>query len=105
MTLTVGYQLAPTKPAFANDDSGFYNGVAFGHEFWADETTPDILGLSNGGDVEATSSVGDDLSTNALYLTFYSSNYNLVTSTFPLAGNEQIIGQPSLTQLANGNVL
>jgi hypothetical protein len=107
MTLTVNYQLVPTKPAFANDDSAFYNGFAFDHQFWADETTPDILGLSNGGYVEATNSIGDDQSTNYLYLTFYNSNYTLLSApyAFPLNGNERMIGQPSLTQLANGNVL
>jgi hypothetical protein len=110
MTLTVSYQLVPTKAAFANDDSGIYNGYLFdpNYRYYGDEITPDILGLSNGGYVEAVNTVGDVQTTNDLYLSFYDSNHNFIKFVFPtvfVPGNEKIVGQPSLTQLANGNVL
>jgi hypothetical protein len=65
--------------------------------------TPDVLGLTNGGFVSAYRNIDVD---SFIALDFYDTASVHVGSTkIPHAGTAGAIGQPSLTQLANGNVL
>src|SRR3954447_12728462 len=113
MTVTVSYSLNPTKAAFANDDYNFTALYSNEYSFYADQIYPDVVGLTNGGYVEATnvlayfSDHGDVYVSNSMEVSFYDKNYVWIASRDPFLndGNGEDVGQPSVTQLANGNVL
>ena len=85
-----------------------YNLVSSG-EFQANtcefdnQLAPDVLGLSNGGFVVAYNSDGIS---HPVLLEFYDANGQNVADTVIAYNSANItVGQPSLTELANGNVL
>jgi hypothetical protein len=68
------------------------------------QSFPDVLGLSNGGFVSAY----NNPTQGGIVVDFYDANYNHLVDHFPADVDTSTtvpVGQPSLTQLANGNVL
>jgi Ca2+-binding RTX toxin-like protein len=67
---------------------------------YGNQLMPDVLGVSNGGFVAA---YGNDYD-NDIRLDFYDADFSTI-GTFAEVGADSASGQPSLTELANGNVL
>jgi len=67
------------------------------------QLVPDVTGLSNGGYVVAYNN--DDAATGRMLLNFYDASSNVIGTYKVPAGVSNAIGQPSVTQLSNGNVL
>lgn len=93
MALTITHTMESVKTEFTA--SGWSNGT---------QMAPDVLALSNGGFVVAYNN--GSLSNGFMMLDFYDANHNLVASAQgPYAGiHTDAIGEPSLIELANGNV-
>ncbi|MEQ1955778.1 hypothetical protein [Mesorhizobium sp. CN2-181] len=93
MALTITHIMESVKTEFTA--SGWSNGT---------QMAPDVLALSNGGFVVAYNN--GSLSNGFMMLDFYDANHNLVASAQgPYAGvHTDAIGEPSLIELANGNV-
>src|SRR6266853_689309 len=69
-----------------------------------DQVSPDVLGLSNGGFVSAYNNANGRF----ILLDFYDAQSNHIGTfqqPYDIPPNISAVGQPSLTQLANGNVL
>src|SRR5260370_41017839 len=69
-----------------------------------DQVSPDVLGLSNGGFVSAYNNTNGRF----MLLDFYDAQFNHIGTfqqPYDVPPNTFAIGQPSLTQLTNGNVL
>ncbi len=66
-----------------------------------DQWTPEVLGLSNGGFVSA---YVNQAANPFIRLNFYDADFNLI-GTDQSVDDFNVQGQPSLTELANGNVL
>ena len=90
MALSINYNLVSSGEFQANT-----------YEF-DNQQAPDVLGLSNGGSVVA--SIPTDR--HPLMLDFYDANGQIVADSVTAYDSPNItVGQPSLTELANGNVL
>jgi hypothetical protein len=70
-----------------------------------DQLSPDVLGMSNGGFVSAYNNI--NINGGSIWLNFYDASFNGNGGLVAASGNDptEAVGQPSLTQLANGNVL
>src|ERR671913_1118872 len=89
MALTVTYNRTHVHSDFRTNHSNI-----------GDQFAPDVLGLSDGGFVSAYNNPG-----SGIELQFYNAGFNGMLGLLPFDGITLAAGQPSLTQLANGNVL
>ncbi len=90
MTLSTTYTRSALKSDFLT------NGYLTGNQL-----APDVLGLSNGGFVSAYNNAE-----HAIVLDFYDASFSIIAGQqTPFSGATKAAGQPSLTQLTNGNVL
>jgi Ca2+-binding RTX toxin-like protein len=66
-----------------------------------DQLMPDVLGLSNGGFVSA---YNNEANNSFIRLNFYDADFDPI-GTYQYVNGDYVMGQPALTELANGNVL
>src|SRR3954451_8103177 len=95
MALTVSYSRTDLKADFQTNTYTPGNQLA-----------PDVLGLANGGLVSAYNN--GDLADGSILLEFYDAGFNMIagpSGPYEFPPGTKAIGQPSLTQLSNGNVL